>query len=275
VIGLNRVVGIWINRTKQGAESLGVEIIRWFKRHNWQVHTEWQEIITQKPDFIISLGGDGTLLEAAREAAPFDIPVLGVNLGRLGFLCELEKDDVFPALEQVIRGNYQLEKRLMLCGTFALGDETEVELHALNDIVLFRSNTGGMITLQVKVSGEELTRLPADGLIIATPTGSTAYSLSAGGPILAPNLKAILLTHLSAHTLSARPMVISHEEELEIRLIRGERCQLSFDGVKNYILPEGVPLRVRTAPISALLIRLGTRSYASVLREKLSDRWHD
>ncbi len=267
-------VGLWINQSKPEAKDLAEEITQWFKERDWTVYTQWSEIATQGVEFLISLGGDGTLLEAAREAAPLSIPVLGVNLGRLGFLCEIERDEIEEALNKVINKEYTLQKRLMLAATLTDGGESKT-YHVLNDVVFLREPTTSMITLQANLTGEPSVSYPADGLVVSTPTGSTAYALSAGGPVISPDVEAILLIPLAAHSLSARPMVVSDEEKIEIHLVRGQECLVSLDGYHRVILKKGETVQITKAPLKALLIRLGKRSFQTVVREKLKDRWHE
>lgn len=268
-------MGLWLNQSKPEAQVIAIQLTHWFRSRKWEVVTEWDKIINEEVIFLISLGGDGTLLEAAREAAPHKIPVLGVNLGRLGFLCEIERDEVFMALEKVLRQEYTIQERLMLRANFRKPDEEEFSVIVLNDVVFLRPSEESIVTLQANLSGEPSVSYPADGLIISTPTGSTAYSLSAGGPIVSPNVKAILLTPLAAHSLSARPMIVSEYEEIEILLARGKQCFVTFDGQQKMILKPGETLKITTDPLKALFIRLGSRSFPKVVREKLRDRWHD
>ncbi|MGE4271617.1 MAG: NAD(+)/NADH kinase [Desulfitobacterium sp.] len=268
-------VGLWINRSKPEAITLAEHLTPWFQERGWEVYTDWEQTIAQKVNFLISLGGDGTLLEASREAAPYALPVLGVNLGRLGFLCEIERNEVFDALTKIIDHDYTIQERLMLTVTVTGLDQSIDTLYVLNDVVFLREPSGAMITLQANLSGEPSVRYPSDGLIVSTPTGSTAYALSAGGPILSPNVEAILITPLAAHSLSARPMVISAKEKIDIFLARGEECIVNFDGYHRMLMKQGQIFHIERAPIAALLIRLGKRSFHHVVREKLKDRWHE
>lgn len=272
---MDRVVGLWLNKSKPEAEMLALQIKQWFRSRQWEVLTEWEEIILRKAQFLISLGGDGTLLKAARECALFEIPVLGVNLGRLGFLCEIERDDLFGALEKILNQDYQIQERLMLSAVVTQADADDLSFYALNDVVFARENTESLITLQANLSGEPSVSYPADGLIVATPTGSTAYSLSAGGPIISPNVQAILLTPLAAHSLSARPMVVSDQEEIDILLAGGKQCLVTFDGSQSVTIRSGETVKIKMTPLKAQLIRVGSRSFPKVVREKLRDRWHD
>ncbi len=276
VSGMERVVGLWLNLSKPEALPFSLQIRSWLEKRGWSVLTEWNDIVKRRVPFVISLGGDGTLLQAAREGAPFGIPVLGVNIGRLGFLCEIEREDVFDALEKVLCQDYTIQERLMLSAVvkrFGRGDITQL---VLNDVA-FSQDCGeaSLITLQANLSGEPTLRYPADGLIVATPTGSTAYSLSAGGPIISPNVQAIVLTPLAAHSLSARPVVVSHLEEIEIILVNGEQCKVTFDGQSRVRIGSSDSVIIKTASLKAQLIRLGSRSFHQVVREKLRDRWRD
>lgn len=272
---MERVVGLWINKCKPEAQTLALQIKDWFEARGWDVLTEWSEVVKHKTQFLISLGGDGTLLQAAREGATFGIPVLGVNLGRLGFLCEIERVDVFGALEKVLGQEFEIQERLMLKATVNRGASGYLSKLVLNDVVFSRASTDGIITLQANLSGEPSVSYPADGLIVATPTGSTAYSLSAGGPIISPNVQAILLTPLAAHTLSARPMVVADHELIEIVLASGEQCLVTFDGRHSIRISSGEAVIIKIASLKAQLIRLGSRSFPQVVREKLRDRWHE
>lgn len=268
-------VGLWINQSKPEALALALQLTHWFRSQGWEVLNEWEEIKAQGVEFLISLGGDGTLLEAAREAAPYKIPVLGVNLGRLGFLCEIERSEVYVALKQVLHKKYSIQERLMLETVVKRTDNSELRYTVLNDVVFHRQELAGMVTLQANLSGEPSVSYPADGLIISTPTGSTAYSLSAGGPIVSPDVQAIILTPLAAHSLSARPMVVSEKENIEILLASGKECQMTFDGRENLVLRSGEVVQIKVSSLKALLIRLGSRSFPKVVREKLRDRWHE
>lgn len=271
---MKKRVGLWVNRSKIDTESFIPQLVNWFNGQGWDTVTEWQEQGLDDVDFVISLGGDGTVIQAAREAAAHNVPVLGVNYGKLGFLCEVERDEVYSALKKVIKKEYTIEERLMLIATlFRAGDKQQYTV--LNDVVFLRDSMDSLVTLQVKLSGEPISSPPSDGLIIATPTGSTAYSLSAGGSIVSPDVEAILITPLAAHALSSRPMILSHNERIDIILTKGSGCRVTFDGRNTQVLEPGDSVRVVTSPIKARFIRLGGRSFPRIVREKLRDRWHE
>ncbi len=268
-------VGLWVNRSKIETETLVPQLIHWFDGQGWETIADWDNNRTGDVRFVISLGGDGTVLEAAREAAPHGIPVIGVNYGRLGFLCEVERGEVYTALKKVIRGRYTVEERLMMVASLSKPSDKR-EFTVLNDVVFLReSKKDALITLQVKLSGELIASPPSDGLIIATPTGSTAYSLSAGGPVVSPDVEAILITPLAPHALSARPMLVSNKERIDIILIKGQECRLTLDGRATLLMEPGDSVRITTSPVKAKFIRLGERNFPKVVREKLRDRWHE
>lgn len=272
---MEKIVGLWRNMSKPEALTLARQIEEWFQCRGWVVLTDWAEITRHKAEFLISLGGDGTLLQAAREASTYGIPVMGVNFGRLGFLCEIEREEVFAALDRILNHDFKIQERLMLNAQVKRTGQQSISHLVLNDVVFSRDSREGIITLQAHLSGEPTVSYPADGLIVSTPTGSTAYSLSAGGPIVSPNVQGILLTPLAAHSLSARPMLVSAEETIEILLANGEKCLVTFDGRHSIEIFSGQTVLITKAPIKALLIRLGTRSFPQVVREKLRDRWHE
>jgi NAD+ kinase len=270
---MGKKVGLWVNRSKIDTETLTPQLIRWFASQGWESVMDWDQNRSADVEFILSLGGDGTVLEAAREAAPHNIPVLGVNYGRLGFLCEVERDEIYTALKKVLRQDYSVEERLMLLASINRTGEVQ-QFVVLNDVVFLRESKDSLVTLQAKLSGEPISSPPSDGLIIATPTGSTAYSLSAGGPIVSPDVEAILITQLAAHALSSRPMIVSDREKIEIVLTRGNTCTVTFDGKHTIMLNPGETIRITRSPIKAKFIRIGGRSFPKVVREKLRDRWH-
>ncbi|MDR3288670.1 MAG: NAD(+)/NADH kinase [Peptococcaceae bacterium] len=268
-------IGLWGNLSKEEPLAVSHQIEEWLVARECEVFRVWEQFKEQKVDCIISLGGDGTLLETAREAAIWKIPVLGINFGRLGFLCEIERDDLWNALEAVLKGEYTIQERAMLTAKIHRNGLQEIYMNALNDVVFSRESRDGQVILQANISGEPSVRYPADGLIIATPTGSTAYSLSAGGPVVSPEVEAILLTPLAAHSLSARPMMVAQKEVIEITLVRGDSCRVTFDGQYHVSIGPDERTLIRTSELKARLIHLGTRSFPKIVREKLMDRWHD
>lgn len=221
-------------------------------------------------EVLFSLGGDGTLLSSVPVAAPANIPVLGINLGRLGFLTELGPEELFPGLEKVLAGCYQTEERLLLWGGIRRAGATVKEVVALNDCVVGRGALSRPCRLEVRVDGDCAMKYTGDGVIVATPTGSTAYSFSAGGPVVAPNVEAFVLTPICAHSYVVRPLVVSAGATVDIIVETSlAGFTLSVDGHENLPLLAGDCLTVRRYPNPLRLIRVGERKFYSVLRKKL------
>lgn len=218
----------------------------------------------------LSLGGDGTLLSASRKVAPYGIPVLGINLGHLGFLSELERDD-FHLLSQLFRGEYVIENRMRLQVTAARSGEEPLQFSALNDAVISRGFYSKLIDLEITADGNYLNRYTADGIIIATPTGSTAYSLSAGGPVIEPDIEVFSVVPVCPHSIGTRPLVLSSEKKLTVQVESqlGNGFSLSVDG-DSAELPLGSEITIQKSPEVTRLIRMKNRNFYDVLRHKLS-----
>jgi NAD+ kinase len=224
-------------------------------------------------DLAIAVGGDGTLLGVARIAATHGVPLVGVNLGTLGFLTDVPKDELSDLINAILDGRYTEEKRLMLDAEVKRDDEIVFEAVALNDVVISRGAMGTMIEFAVAVDGEFIYSLRADGLIIATPTGSTAYALSSGGPILHPTLPAISLVPISPHTLSNRPIAIASTSEVRVKLIRGVNARVNFD-VQSFFDPRSDDVVIiRADPNPLRLLHPEGYSYFGMLRTKL--HWNE
>jgi NAD+ kinase len=225
-------------------------------------------------DVIIAFGGDGTLLAAASAIAhsPMDVPVLGVNLGHLGFLTEVGRGEMTAALEAVLAGRTRLETRLMLSGRVERDGRPVTERLALNDIVVTRGPLSRMIEIDVAVDGEFVCHVKADGLIVATATGSTAYNLSAGGPIVHPSVDAFLLTPIAPHTLTNRPLVLPATAEVMLRPLSDAQASdvvVTFDGQYGVPLERDDTILVGRADRKLQLVRTSTRTHFDMLREKL------
>ena len=218
----------------------------------------------EKYDFVVSIGGDGTILRVARECALSGIPILGVNRGTLGFLTEIEPDAFSDALEKIKTRQYILERRALLDATVR-----DKHYYALNDIVISRSGGGRMITMEVSVAGEKIDKFSCDGYIACTPTGSTAYSLSAGGSVIGPNTPVIALTPINPHTLRTRPVVVGSFEDIVLKYT-GAGAALYVDGEHELDLESGEPVSVTGWDRSALFIRFGKGSFYSRLLGKLN-----
>ncbi|GAB4263442.1 MAG: NAD(+)/NADH kinase [Deferrisomatales bacterium] len=221
-------------------------------------------------DLLVVLGGDGTLLWAVRALGGCEVPVLGVNLGHLGFLTEISLDELYPTLERVLEGRTALEPRAMLRGCVCREGQTLQRFEVLNDVVLNKAALARISDLEVRVDGRFLTQYRSDGLIVSTPTGSTAYSLSAGGPILSPGLPAVILTPICPHTLTQRPILLPDSAVVEIRLLsKNGEVYLTLDGQEGLELEQGDRVRVEKSDHRVLLVRSLSRDYFQVLRTKL------
>jgi len=231
------------------------------------------EELPAKADLAIVVGGDGTLLSCARLMAERGVPLIGVNLGRLGFLTDIPAENLDASIEAILDGEFTAEERLLLSGSVKRGSETLYSTIAVNDVVVSRGAMGSMIEFAVTVDGEFIYALRADGLIVASPTGSTAYALSAGGPILHPALSAIALVPISPHTLSNRPVAIRSSSRIEVKLVRGADARVNFDVQAHWQLePEDVVHITAAAKPATLLHPKGYR-YFTMLRQKL--RWNE
>jgi NAD+ kinase len=232
-----------------------------------------QAALASDVDMVVVLGGDGTLLSMADSigAAGSAIPILGVNFGSLGFLTEVTLPELYRSLDAALTGRAHVEERMMLRAITRRGGNVFERSIALNDVVITKAARSRMIDLSVSVSNEFVTRVKADGLIVATPTGSTAYNLSAGGPIVEPSVDALLLTPIAPHTLTNRPVVIPANAVVRVQPNMTDRDEafVTFDGQAGFQLQVGDDIEVRRADKPLRLIRPSTRSYFEVLRTKL------
>lgn len=247
--------------------------------------------IPPETECIFVLGGDGTLIRAARDTASCGIPLIGINMGTLGYLCELEINSVYDAVDAIMRNEYMLEERMMISGKIqnhssigvnppdmhsagqAASDEGQM-YHALNDIVIHRIGALSLVSLTVYVNGEYLNTFEGDGVILSTPTGSTGYNLSAGGPIVDPRASLILLTPINSHTLTPKSIVIDAQDEVVVEL-RSRRAQqdeiaeVSFDGDRGFQLKVGGWVQVRRALSCTKILKLSKISFLEILRKKM------
>ena len=227
-------------------------------------------------DCVLVLGGDGTLLTVAHQVSKKNIPILGINLGTLGFLAEVEVNKMEEALDQLFSGQYFCEERMMLDG-YLLREKEVIQISpALNDITITRCGSLQIISYSIYVNHKFLCRLNADGVILSTPTGSTGYSMSAGGPIADPSAAMILLTPICAHTLTARSIILSSEDEIEIEIDTGKNgssitVEASADGNEKYLLKTGNRLRVGKALAKTKIIKLKETSFLEALHRKMHE----
>jgi NAD+ kinase len=229
--------------------------------------------IADEADLLIVLGGDGTMLSGARLVEQREIPILGVNMGGLGFLTETTFDDLPTAMGKIFSGDFQLDTRLMLRVRLERDDKALETYSALNDVVISKGHLARMIATKVWVNQAFMTNLRGDGLLVATPTGSTAYSLSAGGPILDPGLEVLLINPICPHTLSHRPFLASSQIPITIELTSPEGAMVTIDGQVGEEIIQGDLLKIEASPHRTQLIRFPDRNYFEVLRSKL--KWGD
>jgi NAD+ kinase len=231
------------------------------------VASKWE--LPSQVDLVVVLGGDGTLLSMARAVGDLGVPLLGVNLGDLGFLTATTLDEMLPAVEATLAGRMVIEDRMMLRARVTRAGETSGEYVALNDVVIMKAAMSRIINLAVSVQSEHATAYRADGLIVSTPTGSTAYCLSAGGPILHPAMDAMVLTPICSHTLTNRPIVVPGEHRVEITLKTDQDTMVTLDGQVGLPLRENDTVAVAKAASKIRLVRFPHKDFFTVLRTKL------
>ena len=282
-------IGIIANLTKDKAAEIVAEVSDWLHskginalitedcaaaigKHNYNVMDK--EELVRQADSLITFGGDGTLLSVAHIPGAESVPILSVNLGSLGFLTEVALDELYIALAKVLDGDFQLDERMMLRATLYKKDGNEIEAQsvALNDAVISKGPFSKIISLEYYIDGEHVATYSADGIIVSTPSGSTAYSLSAGGPIVHPDLSAFIITPICPHTLTLRPHIVSADSHISI-VIRSTHCNvmLTIDGQEAFNLQPGSIIEVEKAAETIKLIRSCKRGYYEILRTKL--RW--
>ncbi len=276
-------VGIICNPKKPEAERVLSQLIDWLTQKDVGIWVEESALpilakkelscsskeLVGRSDIIIAMGGDGTLLSAARLVGPALTPILGVNIGSLGFLTETVEQEVHSILEDVVEGTYEVDRRMVLEAKLS---ETNQSFHALNDFVVLMGESGRIVEIALHVSDEYVCTFPADGVIVSTPTGSTAYSLAAGGPIVYPTMDCIVVTPICAHSLGVRPMIISSTERIRIEVrSRAEDARFVVDGQESLRLNSGIEVEIKKADYHINLIRPKKKSFFEILRMKL--RW--
>lgn len=230
-----------------------------------------EDEIAAAVDLIIAVGGDGTMLYAANVAAGREVPLLGVNRGRLGFLTDISPDEMLPGIGQILAGNFSEEYRLLLSATIEFSDGSQRSANALNDIVVQRRDTGRMLDVQTAIAGRFVNTHSGDGLIIATPTGSTAYALSCGGPIIDPAMNAVVVVPICPHTLSDRPIVVPSARDIDVSLLARKdiNAEVMVDGHSLGVLTADDRLTVREADAKVTLIHPPGYDFFEILRSKL------
>jgi NAD+ kinase len=284
----DKVLGVAANWKKAAAKNAVKDVLGWAKRRGWDViiegdlkenmgleaEAEPYETLRESVSFMVALGGDGTLLHAARNLAGTETPILGVNLGSLGFLTECYLEELTPALDKLDGGEYGIETRLMVQAVATGEDNRKVRLVALNEVVIDRDIVSRVIELALYVQDEYIGSFIADGLIVSTPTGSTAYSLAAGGPIVTPGLGAFVATPLCPHTLSARPIIIPSDHKLRVVASSDSaRVKVTADGQVEEEMGQRAEIVVSAASERVSLVKVNFRSFYQLLRTKFS--WAD
>ena len=277
-------IGIVAKTDRQEARTVVPQLLEWCQARGLQplceketaglcpettVATAMRPDLPAQVDLLVVLGGDGTLLSMARLVGDLGVPILGVNLGGLGFLTALTVEELFPALEAHLADGLVIEERIMLAATVSRRGERLAEYVALNDMVITKSAMSRIIRIEVAVDGQFATGYRADGLIVSTPTGSTAYSLSAGGPIVFPTMDAMVLTPICSHTLTNRPIVLPGSQRIEVTLLTDQDVMLTADGQVGFALKQMDSVEVRRATPRLRLLRFPQKHFFSVLRTKL------
>jgi NAD+ kinase len=277
-------IGIAAKPNKPEAGAILGELIPWLRERNCEVRLDHEAAancpsagpglsraeVVADADLAIVLGGDGTLLSIARLVGPRQVPILGVNLGGLGFLTEITLHELFPTLETVLRGEFAVSRRLTMTARILRASEVVGSYEALNDVVVTKTAPSRIVDLEAYVNGEYLATFRADGLIVATPTGSTAYCLSAGGPIIYPSLPALVVIPICPHTLTNRPLVLPDSAEIEIMPAAvGEDVHLTVDGQVGVGLRHRDVVSLRRSDRTITLIKSPKMNYFELLRTKL------
>jgi NAD+ kinase len=276
-------IGIFCKQLVPSAPKILAELIEWLSKKDCEVildkdtaniagqdsSSQWADI-PDRVDLIIVLGGDGTILSVARSAHPYSVPILGVNLGTLGFLAEVTLAELYEVLDSVLQGRYECENRMLLNACLWRDEKKAGDYHVLNDVVINKGALARIVNLQVQVNSQYMTSYRADGLIIATPTGSTAYSLSAGGPIIHPSMDALVLSPICPFTLTNRPIVIPDQSVIQVELATDrENVRVTFDGQQGCDMLPGDVLEIKKAKTSIQLIQSPGKNYYQTLRNKL------
>lgn len=279
-------IGLVINLNKRGVISLVETIVNWLEDRgrtvliNQETATSIgfarlgvaEKYLIEQAECVIVLGGDGTLLRTTRELAAAGKPITGINLGHLGFLTEIDIPEVIPALEKLLAGQYYIEERMMLEALVYRENELVEHVFGLNDAVITNGAFARLLHLETYVNNEYVSTYPSDGLIIASPTGSTAYSLSAGGPLVTPDLNLMLITPICPHTLWARPLVVAPESTVKVVILScQEEIMLTMDGQHGLKLLQYDQVMIRQASQRARFLRLKRRGFFELLRKKLKE----
>jgi NAD+ kinase len=271
-------VGIVVKPGHAKAMATAAELAEWLRSRGISLvgppvssdQIRGENALSMDADLIVVLGGDGTMISTSRLIGDTDVLVLGINYGGLGYLTEVRIEEMFPALEAITAGQYEIDRRVMLDAEQWSGSEKLAAGRVLNDVVINKSALARIIDIEVRLNELFVNTFRADGLIVSTPTGSTAYNLSAGGPIVFPSMNAVVLTPICPFTLTNRPLVIPDSDTIELRLVNEqEGVVLSLDGQTGYPMTAGDRVLIRKSATTFNLVQPANRNYFDVLRDKL------
>lgn len=271
------LIAMFPNTSKKNSKHLAISVKEFLNHRNVKVVVEDEdaEELQTAPlssvdpleiDFCISMGGDGTILRILHRHPALHAPIVGINMGSLGFMADIPVSDIYPSLQDLLNGVYKIQNRIVMDGTTQSGET----LFAVNEMVIHRASNPCLIELAIHIDGAYLNTFAADGIIVSTPSGSTAYSLAAGGPILTPDIQAFVITPISPHTISNRPVVLLPSTELQIQYLSDlEPVELSADGITYHKLQTGEVFRITLSPRVFKLVSLFRHDYFTTLRTKL------
>jgi NAD+ kinase len=271
------IIALFLNPLKNNSQKIALDIREYLSQRGITVVGEDEtaeeigviplsEINPKEVDFSLSLGGDGTILRLLHRHPEVEAPILGINLGSLGFMADIPIHEIFPSLENLLNGHYHLSNRIVMEGEALNGESC----FAVNEIVIHRAQNPCLVDLSIHVDGIYLNTFSADGIIFSTPSGSTAYSLAAGGPILTPELEAFIITPISPHTISNRPLVLMPTHEIQVQYIsEHEPVEVTYDGFPRHSLANGETFKIKRSNRVFSLISMPYHDYFSTLRSKL------
>jgi NAD+ kinase len=269
---MNYSAGVIYNKSKTGAKKLACEIAAWLKNNKCRVFTsDSHSVKAKKADFVLSVGGDGTMLKVIRTFSPLGVAVKGINLGSLGFLTDIDVNEVYALLNSILQDGVKVEKRILLSVEFEHNGK-KIKAVAANECVVRSLSGFKLITVDLSMDKKFTAQYKCDGMIIATPTGSTAYSLAAFGPIVYPNLPVFIAAPISPHTITQRPMVLSDKSDLTISAKNkypNGKILVSIDGQENFLIPNGSKVKLSLYKKNLKLIKNCSKSYFETLKKKL------